>query len=134
MKKYFLPFFLMVVLFWSCNPDPPDEEDPRDKFVGTWLCQETSDLSYTVNITKDPNNEKRILFYNFHHLGFNEYAFGEVNNNTVIVPFQLVCQGTMNVQGSGGMSNNNSVITLNYIFDDGANKDTVNAVYTKQSS
>jgi hypothetical protein len=130
LHRLLLGALLLGFVLYSCNPDV---EDPRDKFTGTWLADEGNNMKYNVSISLDPNNNKRILFYNFHNLGAAEHVYGEVDGFNVTIPFQQACQGTYQIQGSGVMNSAKTVITLNYTVDDGANKETYNVIYTKQS-
>jgi hypothetical protein len=91
-------------------------------------------MSYTVNIAVDTVNSTQIKLFNFHNLGFEEFSFGIVSNNTITFPSQTMCLGTRTVEGTATMQSNNATIDFYYTVNDGVNLDTIQAVYTKQSS
>lgn len=140
MKKLFslllLPMFLSIWMI-SCQPDDDDDDDvvvdPREKFHGSWLATESTSMSYTVNIVADSVNQTQIKLYNFHHLGFEELVSGIVSSNTITIPGQTACQGTVAIEGTATMQSNNSTIDFYYTVNDGVNLDTIQAVYTKQT-
>ena len=139
MKKSRILYFLFAAIFvaiaFACEPDEPEDENPSDerlKFSGSWLCTESTQMSYTVNINIDSSNTTQIKLYNFHHLGFEEMVFGIVNGNTVTLPNQTACQGTVTIEGTSNMQANQNNIDFYYTVNDGVNLDTISAVYTKQ--
>jgi hypothetical protein len=131
--RYSLIFATVISLFFSCNPDDNNTDptaDPRDKFVGSWLCNETSTQngpsSYNVSITLNSANSTQIYMNTFYG---SLKIYGVVANLNVTVPSQTVSGFT--VHGSGTMVNNNTKINWNYWADDGADIDTCTAVYSK---
>ncbi len=138
MKKsglLFLAFSIIISFFTiSCEPDEPDDNntDAREKFHSSWLCTESSQMSYTVNIVIDSSNTTQIKLYNFHHLGFEEQIFGIVAGNTVTLPSQTACLGTVTIEGTSTMQSNNTSIDFYYTVNNGVNLDTIQAIYTKQ--
>lgn len=139
MKKSAFLYFALASLFaitiLSCQPDDPDDNintDDRTKFDAAWLCTESSQMTYTVNIDIDSSNTTQIKLYNFHHLGFEEMVFGIVSGNTVTLPSQTACQGTITIEGTSSMQSNQNIIDFYYTVNDGVNLDTITAVYTKQ--
>jgi hypothetical protein len=136
--KYTFVLLTLASVFFSCNPDdtnntPQPNVDPRDKFVGSWLCNEHShqmgNSSFTVPISKDINNSSQIALANFYQLGSSQKVYGVVTNNTVTISNQTV--SGKSVRGSGTITNNNNTINWNYYVDDGADIDTCTAVFTK---
>jgi hypothetical protein len=142
MKLLFKPF-LVLVLFTtviSCtkedenNPtNTTNPSDPRKVFVGTWVCNEESQVfgtsTYSVDITTHSTITNRIIASNFHNLGFIESnAQLEVSGNNISILQQNITG--FNIIGTGSLVNN-STINLNYTTDDGSGIDTVSAVYTK---
>lgn len=144
MKKPLLYLFVAVVsvmgILSACEPDNNDDDDDipvvdaRLKYQGVWNCTESSTMSYTVNIAVDTVNSTQIKLFNFHNLGFEEFSFGIVSNNTITFPSQTMCLGTRTVEGTATMQSNNATIDFYYTVNDGVNLDTIQAVYTKQSS
>lgn len=130
---YLLSSLLLFALFLTpaCVPDDdPIEDDPRDKYLGAWLCTESTSISYTVSIAYDPSNSTQILINNFHHLGQDEDIFALVAGNSIQIIQQNVCQGTMQVSGDGILENSNR-ISFQYYVNDFADIDTIQAIYTK---
>ena len=129
---------LLMLLIWGCKPDdtpdPTNPDDVRAKYNGSWVCAENSKLfgqqTYSVNIGNDPNNSSQVLISNFYHFGYDaqDRAYAVVTSGTISVPNQAVCGHT--IWGSGKLSG--SKINWNYYVNDGADIDTVSAVYTKQ--
>ena len=137
-KSAFLYFALAGILalsFYACQPDDDDDDvvtDPREKFHDSWLCDEGGSMTYTVNIVIDSSNTTQIKLYNFHHLGFTEVVSGIVNGNTVTLPNQTACQGTITIEGTSNMLSDQNTIDFYYTVNDGVNLDTISATYTRQ--
>jgi hypothetical protein len=132
--RYFM-IAIMVSFLTSCEPDEPngDNNGPaRDKFIGTWTCVESSNLTYTVKILASSSNESEVLLENFHHLGQNEHAIGSIAGYSITIPEQTMCDGEWDVKGSGLMTANQKTISFQYTVAGGPNLETVNATYTKQ--
>jgi hypothetical protein len=129
-------FLLTIGLFFSCNPDDggdPAPTDPRDKFVGSWLCQETSqsgNSSFSVTISIDGSNSSQIFLDNFYHLGVGKKVYGVVAGNNVTLPNQVVNGFTVK-SGNGTIVNSDTKINFSYVVNDGADDDSCTAVYTK---
>jgi len=131
-KLFFLLAVFIIVSFSQCIPEDDDSIDQRDKFLGNWNCTETASqnpnpITFTVNITKDELTENDIYISNFYHLGFDEKTKVLVNYNSLNVPSQVVCG--MSINGSGTYSQNK--INMLYYVNDGADIDTVNAVFSR---
>ena len=127
----------LISLTIACSKDDSNNNnstDPRDKFVGSWLCKETSHLhgSTTYNVTISLNSTNSIQVYINNFYGANVKPYGVVANNYVTISDQSL--GSFpHVSGSGSMSSSNtSTINWNYYVNDGADIDTCSAVYTKQ--
>ena len=136
-KKIFIintVVFSFLFLLTSCEPDDFNDDSsisPRDKFVGTWTCIESSQLTYNVNIRKSSYDSSIVNIYHFHYLGETEYAIGEVAGYTLTIPEQDMCEGSRRVKGNGIMTSNQQSITLNYTISDGIVIDTINATYSR---
>lgn len=79
MRSNILLISLTVALMASCSPDkkddptaPTPDTDARDKYVGKWLCNETSRVSgttsYTINISKSGSSSSEIMIDHFYDL------------------------------------------------------------------
>lgn len=129
--------FTMMTL-WSCEKDDTNSNnnnntgDPRGAFVGTWVCDEESQLfgnnTYSVDINMHSSITNRIVIDNFYNLGFQEsHAQVDVSGNNMTIFFQNI--NGFDVSGSGVLATNK--INLTYTADDGAGPDHVTATYTK---
>jgi hypothetical protein len=143
MKKSIGKVFIisaLISLIIACSKDDSNNNnnnstDPRDKFVGSWLCKETSHKNgvstYTIPISLNSGNSSQIYMSNFYQLGTSTKAYGIVANNNITIPSQT--DDSFTVSGTGIMSSSNtSTINWNYYVYDGANIDTCSAVFTKQ--
>ena len=86
---YLLSLVIIASIIHSCEPDEKEDPinvNPRDKFLGTWLCTEQNKLTYTVNIVVSPDNSSNVLLKNFHHFGLNEHVVGEISGTTITSP------------------------------------------------
>lgn len=138
--KYFFIFVLFSSFLTSCEPetsapeDTPDV-DPRDKFVGNWVCTETSkqngQQTFTVGITLNPSNSSQVLISNFYLFGADEKANALITGNTITIPTQVFCSHT--ISGSGFIDNSKTIINWDYYVNDGQQTDTCTAIYKKSS-
>jgi hypothetical protein len=133
-KTTIILFILILSGFFlipACVPDDdPIEDDPREKYLGAWLCTESTSISYTVTISKDPSNSTQILMNNFHHLGVDEDVFALVAGKSLQIIQQTACQGSLQISGDAVMETDNR-IRFQYYVNDFADIDTIQAVFTK---
>lgn len=117
----------IMMLFYACAPEDDIQEDPRIKFGGTWIVNETSSVfgtsAYQVTITNHPDNEGQIQIANFYNIGTGTRVNADVNNNSLSIPVQNVSGQTFT--GSGTFQNN--IITLAFTANDGQVNDNVSA-------
>jgi len=124
----------------SCTPDKEDDPttptpatDTRDKYVGRWLCNETSKVSgttsYTINISKSSSSSSEILIDHFYDL--QAQARASVSGNNISIPYQQL--GTIGfASGSGNLSSTGTSLSMSYTTNIGGNKDTCTAICNKQ--
>ena len=124
-KLLLLFLFTILISFVSCTDEDLDDlfGDPVEKFLGTWRCEEEGSISgggwnYQVVITRNPANSAEILIQNFNLQGNSERARALITANTMTIPRQLICDDTIEIQGSGTFSNGQ--INFNYSTNDGA--------------
>jgi hypothetical protein len=138
MKKNLLAIIILgafISILYSCNSNDSNatSSDPRENFIGTWTCNESSHLNgnsaFQVTISLNPNNSSQILLADFYHLGTSQKVYGVVANTNVTIPQQTV--SGFSIKGSGTITNNNTKINWNYYANNGADLDTCTAVYTK---
>ncbi len=140
-QKLIYGLFLIGGLFIvSCKPDkeedptsPSPSTDARDKYVGHWLCNETSKVSgntsYTINISKSSSSTSEILIDHFYDL--QAQARAGVSGNSISIPYQQL--GTIGfASGSGNLSSTGTSLSMSYTTNIAGNKDTCTAVCTKQ--
>ncbi len=132
MKKLII-FILPVLLLASCTKDE-DEFDAREKFIGSWKCDETSTIfgtsAYTVTISKSAVAEDRVKLFNLYNLGSTIAIDATVSGNSLSIYTQTTSTG-QTVNGSGNL-NGNSKINLTYTSNDGQDTDNVTAELTKK--
>jgi hypothetical protein len=143
MKKFIGLFLLVSILFltgfYACELDDTNglSSDPRDKYVGTWTCNETPAslkllFTYPVEMVKDTTIESNILLKNFGFIGFDEKPpYGILSGSSISVPQQQVCyDNSITVYGEGTIVD---VKTINwsYTIKVGGDKNSYNAVFTK---
>ncbi len=127
-----LIFTILITFLAECTPDStedPNPSDPRQKFLGTWLVQETGKkkLTYQVNISENPSNTSEVLISNFYNFGIKPYAI--VTSGTITMPVQSFASQGIQVNGSGEYSTNR--IQWIYYVNNGADLDTIVSVYSK---
>jgi hypothetical protein len=133
-------FFVLALVMVSCTPDKEDDPtaptpttDSRDKYVGIWLCNETSKVSgstsYTINISKSSSSTSEILIDHFYDL--QAQARASVSGNSISVPYQQL--GTIGfASGSGNLSSTGTSLSMSYTTNVAGNKDTCTANCSKQ--
>lgn len=133
--------FLTSIVFNSCTKEEDNKSvtgttspsDPRNVFIGNWVCQETTGTSSTtfgVEIFAHSTINTRIVVSNFNNLGFQASLCNMETSGNSITIFQQNLSG-FDVVGSGTLVNS-STITLNYQVDDGSGiVDNVSATLTK---
>ncbi|MFN6037294.1 MAG: hypothetical protein ACK452_02405, partial [Bacteroidota bacterium] len=134
LKTSSVVFFL--ALFYSCAPEeetPTTPVDPKMKWIGTWMCQETTGLnpgtSYTIHIT-DSVGTDFVKIENLYMSGFQTKVRCSVNSSNMSIPLQLL-GGAETINGSGSMVSNTN-ISLSFSVNDGSVIDNVTASLTKQ--
>lgn len=126
LPRFMSPFLFllasMAFLFTSCADETEDPSaDPRDKFEGAWLCNESGpsgSSTFTIYITPyGPEDSIRIS--NFAGYGNTAVAAGVVAGNSLTIPYHRIGITNIPVQGSGVYSSQggNEKITMNYMAD-----------------
>jgi hypothetical protein len=120
-----LLFVISVILITSCKKE---ENDGRDKFVGSYSMSETWTLdgggsgtdNYTISITKSNVNSKQILINN---LGNTITAYGAqmnvtatVEGSSLAIGTQSISLGDYSVTVTGTGSLNDKLLTINYVI------------------
>lgn len=135
----FLFLLTISIIETSCVPEEtenPTPTDERDKFVGSWKCEENSSINgnstFTIDINKSTTEKSQVILENFYNYGFNKTAIATVSGNTLTIPSQTF-SGTNTLSGSGTLSADGKKIQdLNYTVNDGSSDDNCTAVLTKQ--
>lgn len=132
MKKYTLLLILIgAMVLISCEKDPADPSiDDRDKITGTWSVsdQTLAKANYTVKISKDSDNSRKIWISNFH--GLMDSAFAYISESSIELPEQNVAEFA--TKGDGTIQNSQQ-LNWQYWVSDGAQQDTIIATYQKSS-
>jgi len=133
MKTLKIIFLLSIVLnFISCIDEPaPPATDIRDEITREWNAEESDGefpLNFTVKITKDTNDDSKILISNFHNLGTSITAYAIVfENNTIELPSQTL-RNTI-VRGTATIASGYERIDWTYTAEE-QNIVTVTGTYT----
>jgi hypothetical protein len=121
-----------TVFLASCakdQNDPTGSGDARDKYTGSWTCNESSQQhgssTYTMTIIKDVTSSNQVIAKNFYGLGTTTNTIIVIDGNNMTIQSQVVSGNTLS--GSGSYSNAN--LTIHFSADDGQTVDqvTVNA-------
>ena len=129
-KKLLLPIIILLGLFvmHSCAVTTDDDNDDREKYVGTWsVNDQSSRLNYNVTITINPSNSAEILLNNFADL--NSTAIGLVVGNSVVIDNQQL-NSDYTVNGSGNYINNGKM-EFSFSLNNGIDIESRVATYTK---
>lgn len=128
MKKLNLTLLFMAIsaiLITSCKKE---ENDAREKFVGSYSMSETWTLdgggsgtdNYTITIAKSNVNSKQILINN---LGNTITAYGaqmnvsaNVEGTSIAIETQSISLGDYSVTVTGTGSLNDKLLTINYVI------------------
>ncbi len=135
----FLYFIAVGFALTSCVPEEeetPTPTDERDKFVGSWKCEEASSVNgnstFEIEIKKSTTEKSQVIFENFYNFGYNKTAIATVSGNTLTIPSQTF-SGTNTLSGSGTLSADGKKIeALNYTVNDGSSDDNCTSLLTKQ--
>jgi hypothetical protein len=134
-KPLLSAFFLLLLTFTSCLDEEIDFlADPIDKYLGNWKCIEKGDVfgdigPFDVQVVRNPESTTEVLIKNFNLQGNGESARAIIAGNTITIPTQYICNGTIRINGSGSFQNGEFVI--NYKTNDGADEENINARYYK---
>lgn len=135
--KRLLLFPIIAASIIACTPEEQQEElptDPRDKYLGSWICSETSKTfgpaTYTMVAKKNTSNSNQMHFGNFYQLGMDSLTKVDLNSNIFTIAQQTISGHIISGDGSSPADNK---INFSFVIDDGGGvPDTVTAVLTKQ--
>jgi hypothetical protein len=130
--KILLLAFLLSALA-GCNPEGDEDFSlPRDRYKGSWFCQEDADpIGYYASITPDPYNSTQVIIDNFFNLNGTVTAI--VTEGTITVNNQVMkgIPGTYWCEGYGTLTKNKGEYVIHW-SKYGANNDETTSTYTKQ--
>jgi hypothetical protein len=138
-KNYSALLFCLFfcIFFYNCQDDLADlsKTDSRDNIVGTWNVKEYSETfkeqNYTINISKDALDTKKIKISNFFNLGNSYSVSAQISNLTITIPNQKVKNNDV-TNGSGTITSSYQDIDLEYYMDFGSGPEKVSAQYTSR--
>ena len=132
MKNRTIIISFLLLLFSNCATD--DLGDPRDSLLGTWSCEEESQLfgnqSYDVVISKSDTDEVQIIMYNF--FDRKQDVVADLDGSSITIPTQIV--DNWEIQGSGQISEDSKVVTWTFSANDGGDNEDFTAYFTQKSS
>lgn len=124
-------FLVFASVLISCKKDDTTEViDSRDAFVGTWNVSDhqITKANYQVRIYKDENNSEKVWLINFHCT--TDTAFAYISDKNITISSQVLSTTHLSTGGTGSMSGT-TTINMEYFISDGAQQDTIKAVYQK---
>lgn len=116
--------FLALSLLVGCADEDFDDPavDPREKFLGAWVCKETigssAPTTFTIFVTSFGSSDS-IRMSNFSGYGNSAVALGLVSGSSLLIPSQQIGVTNIPVQGSGTWSSQggNEKISMTYQTD-----------------
>jgi hypothetical protein len=139
MRNYFKYFLLVIcssLLIISCAPEDntsPTPTDVRDKWIGTYTCEETENASnvttFDISIRKNTATTDGLIISNFYNIG-SQYNLNATLSGTSISINQQTLNG-FTITGSGTTSGATKM-NFNYSVQAGGNTSTCTAVATLQ--
>lgn len=138
--RYILLSIIIGASVVACKPDKQDDPastpantDNRDKYTGSWNCNETNKTSgtanYTVSISKSGSSSSAILISNFYGLGSTSTATANVSGSTFIIPYQQL--GSFGFAAGSGTLSTSTQLNMTYTTNINASKDTCTASCAK---
>ncbi len=139
-KLFYIASLVIGLLVISCKSDKKDDPsspspttDARDKYTGSWLCNENSKVSgatsYTISISKSSSNSSEILIDHFYDL--QAQARASVAGNNITIPYQQL--GSIGfAKGTGTLSSTGTSLALSYTTSVAGNRDSCTANCVKQ--
>ena len=134
LKDWKIFSLLLIIGFFSCNPDDDsivDPADDRDKFFGSWTVSESCfKANYSVTISADPGNSAQVLLNNFGNPGPSYGpAVGLVAGSKIFVANQVIGDG-WTISGTGTLQGAN-IINWTYTLVIGGNSLSCSAEYIR---
>jgi hypothetical protein len=128
--KYFTIVLLLIFSlgFIGCGTSTTDDDDPIDKYLGTWqVSDQPARLNYEVIIAPNPANSAEVLLKNFADLG--GAAVGLVVGNSIVIDKQTIAN-KYKVEGTGTYIGSKE-LRFDYQLDDGIDNESRKSVFTK---
>jgi len=119
---------LFSVGFIGCGTTTTDDDDPVEKYLGTWqVSDQPARLNYEVKIDRNPSNTAEVLLRNF--ADFGGTAIGLVVGNSIVIDKQSVGD-EYKVEGTGSYINSGE-LRFDYQLDDGIDNEDRKSVFTR---
>ena len=132
--KILLLALLFASLAGCISEGDEDFSLPRDKYIGSWFCQDSDGAGYYATISSDPTNSAQVIIKNyFNYKGTVQAIVTEgtivVNNQEMVMPPNI--QGTYHCEGNGSLTHKNGIYTIYWRLY-AANDDETTSIYIKQ--
>jgi len=125
-------FGVLLSLLAGCTPEGDDDFSlPRDKYIGSWFCQDSNGAGYHATISSDPSNSTQVLINNFFDLRGTVFAIVTDESITVTNQKMQGIQGNYWCEGLGALSRKNGVYTIYWRLY-AAGDEEITSIYTKQ--
>jgi len=124
--------FLLLIFMTGiigCDPvDSGDDNDPREKYLGTWqVSDQPARLNYEVIIEFNPANSTEVLLKNF--ADFGKPVIGLVVGNSIVIDKQTVTND-FKIEGTGTYIKS-SELRFDFNLDDGIDNEARKSVFTR---
>ncbi|MCL2511251.1 MAG: hypothetical protein FWF09_04295 [Bacteroidales bacterium] len=127
---------LLLSLLASCTRDDDDEDfiNPRDRYLGTWLCKDADGASYRATISSDPSHSSYVIIKNFYDYKGTVRALVSsetitVSNQEMVMPAGVI--GTYWCEGIGSLTKKSGTFIIDW-RKYAANEDETTSIYTKE--
>jgi len=137
--RYLKISFLIAIISFAASCTKTEDEDAiiddREKFIGTWNCNETSAIFLnTPNITVKISyhtNSSQVYLNNFYQTGYDINIYAIIAGNSITIPKQLICEDKYIESGNGTLNNKEINIAYKIKIVNTNQIDNCTAIFTK---
>lgn len=129
-KRFIIIMFSLVFMLSACELDDDIslDDDPRDKFTGTWSVSDREmKLNYEVSITRDPNNSVMVYLSNF--AGSGDRAHALAVGSSLVIESQTI--GTNWIVSGTGTYRNSGLMEFPYTLVISGNQEKRSARFSR---
>ena len=133
MKKFILPFGLLLLAMLTIAPGCKKDTDDREKFLATYNVVEScnsGNYNFEMAITTSETADNAVLISNFGDSGVS--ASATVSGNNITIPQQTVTVAGIAFSFSGSGTLNGSSLSITYNYNIGGQGGTCVMTCTKK--